>query len=166
MRVQTKRDGLAAPRLDELYERARQLFRRVYGFYPPMCRREYFESHATSYVKWAEVRDRLAGSSGCFAKIHMKPLLRVNIILVEPSIPDEAVISTFIEEWIHIVKGLSKTRPHDDVFWDMALRCDVFVQGFDWKSKNAHTVAQMQHELGKSRRSYLRKVLAGIDFNQ
>ena len=110
-------------------------YRKLFGHMPPKFVLEVFESAAVSYVKWSEVQRRQIGVKP-FMTYDLKPLLRVNIVLARHFVPREAVVATFIEEFIHLDLGWGKSDPHDDEFFSMALKCPEFAPGLLWKEQN------------------------------
>lgn len=113
----------------------RHLFSDLYACEPAEVKLEMFDSRAHSYVRWSEVKRREV----TFIGMHLgdaKPLLRVNLALLAPMVPHWVIWATLLEEYIHLYLGWDKPQPHDDEFYQMALKCPFFGYAMMWKDFN------------------------------
>lgn len=114
---------------------ANKYFKHLYDVEPKKFKLVFFSSEASTYVKWSEVKRRRILLHG-FLDYELLPFLRVNLILAQDWIPVEVVISTLIEELVHLHLGFDKSDPHDQEFYDMVMKCPEFAEGLLWKEKN------------------------------
>lgn len=122
-------------------ETTQDYFEELFGLKLKSFKLAFFNSNATTYVKWSEVMKREIILNG-FIRYELPPLLRVNRLLSEEWLPVEVVISTLMEEMVHLYLGFDKKNPHDLEFYSMALQCPEFSKGLIWKERNARAVAE------------------------
>jgi len=107
-----------------------------------------FKSNAVTYVKWSEVKRRRLRVPG-FISIELKPLFRLNEIFMIDWVPIKALVSTYVEEIVHLHLGFDKANPHDQEFFNLAMKHPTFITGLRWKEQNVQRVAEFMQTYGE-----------------
>lgn len=119
-----------------------EYYEQLMGKKPPKFKVEIFDSKAVTQVKWSEVVRRRIGIKG-FIGYDLIPIMRINRVLLHTEIPENVLISTIMEEMVHLELGWGKLNPHDEEFFNLATKCPEFASGLLWKEQNAMKVVEL-----------------------